>query len=448
MLALVAAEEAPVSTTTSWSRRRLVPVTLCFIVASFVPAGIAGAAESDSPDSRNDVVIRSDDDLDAAHGVRSGSGTASDPYVISGWRMRNLYIADTSKHLVIRDNAITGRLTLNWNGPGVTVVDNTVGDLRVNQNVRRTGAATGGWIARNTFGIVGQLRHFDGVFEYNTVRPRNSLFGPLWGIEAVQFDGFHGAHFRHNTLYGFLDVKLHGHHHGSSFGSPSHHHSEGTHGDHDAEDVDHSSRFHEVFVHDNTIYSDGPFALRYTDTNHRGDDRTAASESNPELNKPHVHHTRVHLVDNKLIGSGLYVDVFNAPDQNHTATDTGLVEIRRNVVTLDKDLTRAVWDGLAGIEIWNVKDVRVTVKDNVVTSKLERDTVSDAWVRGAGILLHAFDAAQVRIADNSVSNLRYGVRASRFSSSVYWWVTGLETDSVDQPVYYDSSVANPPRREP
>ena len=49
-------------------------------------------------------------------------------------------LADTGKAVVIKNNEITSQLILNWNGPNVTVVDNRIGDLRVNQNVKRTGA--------------------------------------------------------------------------------------------------------------------------------------------------------------------------------------------------------------------------------------------------------------------------------------------------------------------
>ena len=133
-----------------------------------LPAGAAIAAER-ALEAREDVNITRDTEFDRDHGVRSGRGTARDPYVISGWQMGNLRIHDTRSHFVIRDNEILGTMVLDWNGPGQVVVRNTINDLRVNQNVARSGQATSGLIAHNTFRLVGQLRHWDGVFEHNVV---------------------------------------------------------------------------------------------------------------------------------------------------------------------------------------------------------------------------------------------------------------------------------------
>ncbi len=415
-----------------------------------VPVAASPGPEEVSP--HDDIIIASDEEFDAAHGVRSGSGTKADPYVISGWKVRNLFIRDTAKHVLIQNNEITSRLTLNWNGPGVTVVDNRIRDLRVNQNVKRTGAATGGLIANNQFGTVGQLRHFDGIFENNVVKPPRGMFDMLWDIEAVQFDGFHGSRFRNNTLYGYLDVKLHGHHHGSGFAAPSHYHGshhEGSHEDHD-DMPDHTKRFHEVWVTNNTIYSPGPYALRYTDTNHRGDDRTAASEQNKELEKPHIHQTRIHLIGNQLIGSGLFVDIFNANDQNHTGTKHGLMEIRNNNITLER-VEGEVFESRPGIQVRSAKDLMLVIDNNVVAGETADDDDlldSSPWTKDAGIYLQDLDLAHVQISNNEVSHLAYGVRASRFTGSVHWWVTALKTTSVGEDVYYDDSVSNPPEDGP
>ena len=69
----------------------------------------------------------------------------------------------------IVDNSITGTLRLNWVGPNIEVRGNDVGDLRVNENNARWGDPTAGTFVHNTFRSVGQLRHFDGMFMYNTV---------------------------------------------------------------------------------------------------------------------------------------------------------------------------------------------------------------------------------------------------------------------------------------
>lgn len=430
------------------TRGRLLSVAaVCCLIATYLLGMAPRASADEGLKKRNDIIITSDEHFNEEHGVVSGSGTPSDPYVIEGWAVRRMTLADTGKAVVIRNNEITSQLVLNWNGPDVKVVDNRIGDLRVNQNVKRTGAATGGLIAHNSIGVVGQLRHFDGVFEHNVVKPGRGLFDPVFGErEAVQFDGFNGAIFRNNTLYGSLDVKLHGHHHGSDYGDTSHHHSHSEHAM-DAPETDHAKRFHEVFVKNNMIYSTGYYALRWTDTNHRGDDRTAASEQNEALNKPHKHWTRVHLTGNRLIGSGLYLDIFNADDQNHMGTERGFVEIAGNVITLqrpDTDLLQTRY----GIEVWNVKDLELRIANNRVVSEIQENAVSEMWQRTAGILLQDVDEADVFVTENQVSNTWYGVRASYLSESVEWWVRGLKTDGVEEPVYYDRSVSNPPRRDP
>src|ERR687895_2354935 len=98
----------------------------------------------------------------------------------------------------------------------------------------------------------------------------------------------------------------------------------------DAPGTDHTKRFHEVTITNNTIQAYGPYALIYTDSNHAGNDRTAASEENEALNAPHKHWTTVHLVNNRLIGSGISVDIFNSDDSHHTGTERGTMHIANN----------------------------------------------------------------------------------------------------------------------
>lgn len=429
-------------------RRRLTGVVaVACLVAAFGAVTTSVAAADEKLQPHDDIFIRSDNDFHPANGVVDGSGTKRDPYVIAGWQVRRIAIADTASALVIRDNDITSQLILNWNGPNVTVVDNKIRDLRVNQNVRRTGAATSGYIARNEIGLVGQLRHFDGIFEKNIVRPGRNLFDPLFGgTEAAQFDGFNGAIFRNNTLYGALDVKLHGHHHGSDFGETSHQHSGDAEADHD--EMDHTKRYHEVFVYGNTIHSTGSYALRWTDTAHRGDDRTAASEENEALNAPHSHWTRVHLFDNKLVGAGLYVDIFNAGDQNHTKTNRGLMHIADNMITLQRADSEALFESRQGIEIWNAKDIELRIVGNKVVNEIESTPATPSWDYIAGITLHKVDLGDLYLADNEIANTYYGIHASHLSKTVNWWISGLKTQGVARDVYYDSSVENQPKREP
>ncbi|MGH2807859.1 MAG: hypothetical protein ACRDKT_11360 [Actinomycetota bacterium] len=411
------------------------------------------AADEDRTEHR-DIRILTDKDFTEANGVVRGSGTEADPYVISGWSIRNLTIQDTASHVVIRDNEITSRLILDWIGSGVMLVNNSIRDLRVNQNVERTGAATSGYIGNNKFGIVGQLRHFDGIFENNVVRPSPGMFDAVFGeARAVNFDGFNGARFRNNTIYGYMDVRLHGHHHGSSFGDQSHYHGtahdHGSHGAHGGTDVDHSKRYHQVWVSNNKIYSTSHYALQYTDSAHSANDRTAASERNEELNKPHVHYTRVHLTNNKLIGSGLSVDIFNADDRNHTKTERGALEITGNHITVhDRDETFSASPN--GIEIWNAKDVELTIARNVITGVNKESLPSHEWLEGepAGIWMHDLDLANVFVTANRVVDLPIGIRASQFTETVEWWISRLATEGVEEAVVYDESVENEPHRRP
>ena len=428
------------------------------VVAAYsaVVAAPASAAPSGERERRSSsIVIKGDSGFTAANGIRSGTGTKRDPYVISGWQVPSVHISDTSAYFVIEDNSID-RLTLNWNGPRATVINNQVRDLRVNQNVKRTGGPTSGLIAHNRFGLVGQLRHFDGVFAHNVAGTQSSSY-PFFSNRAVNFDGFHGARFYDNTLYGYLEVRLHGHHHGSDYAAPSHYHgasgAHGEHGSHGAhgEMVDHSQRYHEVFVYDNVIYSDDNWALVYTDSNHRGNDRTAASETNPALNNPHTHYTKVHLTDNRLVGAGLRIDIFNSKDDRHTETNRGLVEIARNDITLTRSAATEPWIGRDGISVWAAVDLDLRIADNSIAYEPAEDLVTstvDRFNRDAGIYLSNLDQGDIVIARNSVRDVFYGVQANSMTATVFWRISDLKTSGVTERVYYDSSVRNKPQEGP
>jgi hypothetical protein len=434
------------------------------------PAAAAGTnapPEDTAKQQHESVTIGANNEFNPANAVRSGMGTRRDPFVISGWEIDTLRVHDTSKYVVIRDNNITGTLVLDWVGNRVTVVNNTVGDLRVNQNVERTGDMTNGVIAHNTFGVVGQLRHWDGVFAHNVVGSPDSMDDdiPFTLNEAVNFDGFNGAHFRNNTIYGFVNATLHGHHHSSGYGEHSHNHAyqapaEGEDAEHsghdhdmadmdDGHDIDHSIRYDEVFISNNKIYASGPYALRYTDQNHAANDRTATSETNPELNQPHVHHTHVFMTGNKLIGSGIEIDVFNADDERHLKIGHGSVTIKNNDISLARPTDESILSVVNGIGVRSAQGLDLYISGNSVTEEIpETNSVTHETDNDSGIYLENLDEANVYIARNSLSNTAYGVLARDMSKTVNWWITGLKTTGVAQPVYYDNSVANQPRRQP
>lgn len=426
---------------------RLFAATLLVSAALVVPSSAQAGQERTS---REDIRIEDNRDFTRVNGVRSGRGTARDPYVISGWDVHSIEIADTGKAIRIVDNKVHN-LTLNWNGPMVEVRDNDIGDLRVNENVERTGAPTSGLITKNTFGSVSQIRHFDGRFSYNTVgSPDGDFFcqAIIFCQElAVNFDGFNGASFDHNTLYGALDARLHGHHHSSGFGRTSHMHSyPAGHAHHPM--VDHAKRYHTVSITQNTIYAKGDYALAYLDTNHSGNDRTANSESEESLNDPHVHFTRVAITRNKLIGAGMVVDVFNAEDELHRKMATGALEISRNSIVLAPK--EAVFVGpTSGINVVDARYLHLTIAWNSITGpppSNDPSPIKEWFESGEGINLNRLDHGHVMIEGNSVTNRVYGVYASDMTESVHWTVRGLRTSGVQTPVAYSDSVKNPPAR--
>jgi hypothetical protein len=350
----------------------------------------------------------------------------------------SIRIENTDRHVVIHNNTVTGQMVLNWIGDRAHVHGNEVGDLRVNQNKPRTGMPTSGVIAHNTFGVVGQLRHWDGIFERNVVGSPDKL-----GARAVNFDGFNGARFRNNSIFGYMDARLHGHHHSSGFEEASHQHAGGHEGH---ASVDHTQRYHRVSITNNTIRTTAAYALAYLDTNHAANDRTAASEQEEALRLPHVHHTRVMFAGNRLMGAGILVNVFNAPDaRKHIRTAPGIVELRDNEITLGPDGFWSFRD-LFGIEVRQAQDLDLVIDGNEVRGQEDDGLFAalDGRDRNAGIFVHDLDKADVSITRNKVLERTIGVRAESFTDSVRWVIRDLKTQGVDQRVYADESVKDSP----
>jgi hypothetical protein len=413
--------------------REHLKVLVCLVAVSLVwGGGAVGAAEKAAPTMN--IQILKDADFNADHGVSAGKGTKTDPYVISGLELNSLDIENTSKYVDISKNRIVGAVVLDWIGNHAKLHYNTIGQLHVNRNVKRTGPPTSGTIVHNKFGNVTQLRHWDGVFAYNVVGTSNKT-----DVQAVNFDGFNGARFYSNKIYGFVDARLHGHHHSSGFGETSHMHDGMYHG------VSHTQRYHSVSVTSNTIYAKHEYALAYLDTGHAGNDRTAASETDEHLNDKHAHHTRVELYGNRLYGSGILVDVFNSDDTNHIRTYAGSLDIEKNRILLGKDDFFSAKQ-LMGIEIRSAKDVHTYIKNNSIKGWKPGNTMLaflEQWDTNAGINLHEVDKADVWLLGNSVENRMFGVRAANFSVSVEWMIGKLTTKNVNERVHYENVPRKP-----
>lgn len=404
------------------------------------------AAQAATRTPRPDITITWPGEFDRAHGVRSGRGTLKDPYVISGWAVNNITIRDTDKAVKIIDNTITQQLVLNWIGDDVLVRGNDIGDLRLNENNARWGNPTAGTITRNNFTTVGQLRHFDGTFSYNTVGAPNGGLAPSYpDIRAVNFDGFNGANFMHNTIYGYVDARIHGHHHSGGFTNTTHDH---TAGPGSARASSHSQRYHQVMIHMNHIYTSHAYALSYLDTDHAANDRTANSETNPYLNAPHTHYTRVTIMENMLMGGGIRVNVFNARDERHKGVPKGRLDILNNQIHLQRDPAHSL-EVLQGIGIEQARDVQIRISKNVIEGApppVDVAPLRPLLVRGEGIVLDGLERATVTIDGGTISDRQIGVRALQMPKSVKWSIRGVKMAGVQTPISYDASVANAPGR--
>ena len=74
--------------------------------------------------------------------------------------------------------------------------------------------------------------------------------------------------------------------------------------------------------------------------------------------------------------------------------------------------------------------------------------LTSGYRSNAGIYLYDVNKGSIDIRNNVISDRYYGIRASQFTRSVWWWVSGLKASGVEQEVYYDQSVANEPNKGP
>ncbi|MFO1533580.1 MAG: hypothetical protein ABR562_07820 [Thermoplasmatota archaeon] len=427
------------------------------------------------------ITISKDSEFNPANGVSSGTGTLADPYRITGLDVTgDLYIADTDACFEVVGNWVDGQLILNWDGQCVWVHHNFVRDLRVNENVQRTGIDTGGLIELNQINYVGQIRHYDGEFRDNVVGPRQDAalpFGVFQDPEnllpfaqdtrVLNIDGWNEALFHHNTIYGSTDLKLHGHHHSTGFlASHSHYHGDGK----APHPEDHTARWESVSFQHNQIVDPQGYGLRYSDEQHAGDDRTAPSESNTDLEKPHQHHTLVDITGNTLDGAGIWVDILNADDELHTKRDPAWFTIADNTVSLTERHPGLLgaksfgqrYEPNTAIWIWQSKEGDVKVTGNTMTFQKApssdplhaADPILQAfeWWSGdetptAVHLLDARDGAYT-VAGNHATGFDYGVRAANMDEKANWAVYDDDWGAAANPVYYDDTVQNKPSESP
>ena len=384
---------------------------------------------------RQQIVIVGDDAFNPANGVRSGSGTYEDPFVISGWYVDQVLVADTSKAFVFSGNYVADILILDWTGKGGYVHHNHLNDLRTNRNVERTGDPSATVIEQNVIFNVEELRHFDGEVRNNTIG-REDLLGTLLARgDGVVFNiaGLNGAGIHDNVIFGGVDMKIHGHHHSDRPGLHSHNHGQADEAQAEDHVEDHQVRYVDFHFYRNRIVDTG-FGMRYNDLNHAGDDRQATSEQEPMLEKPHVHHTTISLHDNVIEGATLRIAAINAVDQRHLAGETATLDIHHNRI-----LKPTAGDGIV---VQDVRNATVRIHENVVEKgQLQLSGTS-------AILLQRFGNATVEVGKNSFGDYRYGVRAAEFDNLTRWSVGANQAPGVKQEVYWDDSVANPPEGAP
>jgi hypothetical protein len=455
----------------------------------FPPAvgSVPSAQDAEGLEEIAAIGIRSDDQANPSHGVRSGNGTLEDPYIISGYYVTgDLYIADTDACYAVFENYVAGQLTLNWNGQCVWVHHNFIRDLRVNENVKRTGYATGGLLEANQIEFIGQLRHYDGELRDNVVGPRTSdsafdavleetpLLTP--DLLLANIDGFNQGLIHHNTFYGPVDLDFHGHHHGTGFFAP-HSHYHGQDANHTPDHVeDHTDRWTSVSFTDNKIVDDVAYGLRYEDENHAGDDRTATSEDNDMLDEDHVHHSDVLIARNTIEGGQLWVDVFNADDANHKDRNEGTLALLDNTITMrqhpDEDtlglgvpfpfMTTKPYVPDVGILVQATKEFTGTISGNTMTfvplsQQTERPRgplapVGDLLAPILGqqreeptaILIEGVRDSSISLDNNHATGFYYGVRARDMDEKATWQLSGNDFGGAQHEVYYDDSVSNKP----
>ncbi len=403
------------------------------------------AQATELPHQFNRFIVHTDEGLQEMQeeGYITGNGTHEDPYVISDFRItRVLEIQDTTKPLVIENNYIEGQLKLNYNGPHVHVHNNHIEDLRVNENIERTERATSGLIEENTIPFVGQLRHYSGTFAHNDIGPKPSNVIDEYlsdtGLAALPdhvtflLDGYHLAHVHNNTIHGHLEIKLHGHYHGSCLACPPHDHANPDTfppGNEPHPDLDpqshHSYRYHTLDLENNIFKTnDETLALRIHDNNHAGDDQTANSEPNAHLEERHDHHQYVRVAHNTLHGASMLFDIVNADDNRHDGmTQHAHIDLTGNHVTLEKP--RGDIGLTPAYAVHAADNADLIAKDNTFTFTSDESPLPPGyrWIvdgepaETTGFHLQGLNATHVTIAHTHGEGAHYGVTLQQLHES-------------------------------
>lgn len=415
-------------------------------------------------------------------GHLKGAGTATDPYLLENFYVAgDLSITSTDRALTIRNGYVEGTLRLNYIGEALYVHHVEAGDLRVNENVKRAGPNTGGLFHDNHFGQVGQIRHFVGEFRDNAVGPKpsnavqtflgDSGVGQIPADVVFNLDGFHRGLIHHNAFDGAVVMKLHGHNHGDCFTCVVHDHANATldeerMGGHDhgwtggdaARDLGfethHSIRYSSLSFHSNTINVADGVALRYNDRNHAGDDRTANSEPNEDLNDPHVHFQDVTIRDNKLQGGGLVVDVWNAADDRHPVVNHGILRLIGNDIAArpppqgSVDTRSRPYEAVRLVELDGIELVVQSNKVHFLPAN--EGSVVDGGLAPlraepqlTGFHIVGAKRGNITIAEDSVASGTYGVYAERLDRTLEWALQG--NDFRTQFAWRGRDVGNPPQ---
>lgn len=413
-----------------------------------------------------------------AEGYLTGAGTTKDPYVIDHvYVAGDLTLESLDRALILRNAYVAGTLRLNYVGERLYVHHVYAGDLRVNENVKRSGPTTGGLFHDDAFAFVGQIRHFVGEFRNNEVGPKpEGAVAEFLGDSGVarvdasvvfNLDGFHRADVHHNTFVGAVTVKLHGHNHADCLTCLVHDHENATldeqrmagH-DHGAAlnaslgfRTHHSIRFTSLLFRDNEIrVRAGVVALTYDDRDHAGDDRTANSEPNASLDDPHVHYQDVTFARNRLVGGGFVVDIFNAPDDHHPIPDEGVLRV------LDNDATVAYAPTVRGSGpsqrdaylVSAAKGIHLLVRGNTARFEVHREgagalvplDVLDQPVELTGFRLRGVGDGALAFEGNRVEEGTYGVFAETLAKDVTWRLVG--NAFATEHAWRGRDVANPP----